>query len=265
MKRIIGIFTIVFTCMFATHAAFACDAGYYLNNNQCTECQDNHYCPGDNQIYECPAFTYDNIEEDVYPMVVGYNVHSIGDIRLVSQWNYIGYEMTNIERCVLVLSNVEVDQGRMHVYRLEYSSQTGTYSRAFSSSVLWNRANTGYYLDGTCSGTNWCRRISECTNSHPNNSHYNGSGTIHGNDCPWECDSGYGQSDGGQCLPLCGAGVTELHVGNLYFNVYANKNTTPALNIKYNDTVCYVSLATGSGTNALHIKTDSGTVYHTVN
>ena len=126
----------------------------------------------------------------------------------------------------------------------------------------WNGVYAGHYLS-TLSG-NVYRYCNACTNA-PANAHYTAAGTPDVGDCPWACDSGYGQTAGGQCLALCSAGITELHVGDYVFNLYATKQTTPALNVKYNDTICYVSLATGTGTNAMHIKTNDGTIYHTVN
>lgn len=262
MKKIILVLSLIL-CVTGVRAD-TCGPGYYYNDsNECVVCQANHYCTGDGTMQPCPAFTYNDISE-VYPMVVGYNVHSINMARLASSWLYGGGYMTNIERCALVLYYVEVDQGMMRVYILTYSEQRGGYYNFAAS--LWSRANDGYYLSGgAASDFSWYRGISACTNTQPANSHYSGPGTPNGNDCPWACDSGYGQTANGECLALCTAGITELHVGDYVFNLYATKQTSPALHVKYNDTICYVSLATGTGTNAMHIKTSDGTIYHTVN
>ena len=213
MKRIIGICTIVFTCVFATHAAFACNAGYYLSNNQCVACQGNHYCPGDGQIYECPAFTYDNIE-DLYPMVTGYNVHSIGSARLRNQYLYTGYQMTDIEHCVLVLFDIEVDEGKIGYYIYRYSPISNAYDTF--DATWWTNANAGYYMSPAIS---WAASeiwsgAKPCTNSHPANSHYSGPGTpdskdgsvVDANDCPWECDAGYWNNNG--TCTACPTGYT---------------------------------------------------------
>ena len=247
-----------------------CGPGHYYNdNNECVVCQVNHYCPGDGTMQPCPEFTYNNIE-DVKPLGAGYNVRSVVHAALNSSASYNNYDMISIERCRLTLFYVEVDEGRMREYRLGYSPIRNAYDVFVTKS--WDRANAGYYLLHPFSSPTRWRDIKPCTNSHPANSHYSGPGTpdsadgtiVDANDCPWECDSGYGQTDSGECLQLCQAGVTEFHAGNLMFNIYANKQTTPSINIKYNDTVCYVSLAAGSTTNAVHVKYQD-TTYHTIN
>ena len=140
----------------------------------------------------------------------------------------------------------------MSRYVLHYSNQTGAYTRTQSGFYTYFvRANPGYYLKRPYYA--WYMTTGTCTNSHPPNSHYSGPGTPNSgamtdaNDCPWACDDGYGRH-GDECLPLCGAGVTTLHAGNeVVFNVYRDKLSTPSINIKYNNTVCYVNLAQGTG------------------
>lgn len=48
LEKII-IFTGAVLCVF-THAAFACDRGYYDNNGTCKKCEEGYYCPGDDQV-----------------------------------------------------------------------------------------------------------------------------------------------------------------------------------------------------------------------
>lgn len=69
------------------------------------------------------------------------------------------------------------------------------------------------------------------------------------------------------CIGLCNAGVTQLKTGNgLSFNMYRDKLTTPAINIKLagSNTTCYVPLATGTGNNTINLNVD-GTLYHVTN
>ena len=47
------------------------------------------------------------------------------------------------------------------------------------------------------------------------------------------------------------------------FKIYADKVTSPALHIGYNDSVCYVDLAQGRATNAINVKYGN-VIYHTV-
>lgn len=211
MKKIL---VAIICIIFYTWASRAdtCGAGYYYNeNNECVVCQKNHYCTGDGTMQPCPAFTYDSTEE-LKPLVTGYNAHSVGSAGVYTQWVYSNYQLTDITKCVLVLYNVETDQGRMNVYGSGYSQQTNTYSRKIMT--LWNRANNGYYLSSYRNGHYYT--IKACTNSHPTNSHYSGPGTpdsadgtvVDANDCPWACDDGYYGSSvaGDNSCTLCDVG-----------------------------------------------------------
>ena len=66
----------------------------------------------------------------------------------------------------------------------------------------------------------------------------------------------------GECSQLCGAGITSLQISNGYwFDLFATKNTTPAINVKHNDIVCYADLLTGAADGTLNIKVND-TTYH---
>jgi hypothetical protein len=78
------------------------------------------------------------------------------------------------------------------------------------------------------------------------------------------CSSGYVLTDAGKCSRLCMLGITALRTGGgLSVPLYATKNTTPAINIGYNGSVCYASLAAGGATNALNFTWD-GNTYHSI-
>ena len=69
--------------------------------------------------------------------------------------------------------------------------------------------------------------------------------------------SGYVRNVNGECSALCGAGVTSLNTSNGYkFDLFVSKNTTPAINIKIGDTVCYADLVAGASSGTLNIKSD---------
>lgn len=110
-----------------------------------------------------------------------------------------------------------------------------------------------------------------CTNK-PANSHYTSYSTpsvmyaVESN-CPWECDTGYGRTENDTCDALCTAGITQLKTSTgLSYNLYANKNTSPAIHIKPDgsNTVCYVNLAFGISDNAVNVKYN-GATYHSTN
>lgn len=63
----------------------------------------------------------------------------------------------------------------------------------------------------------------------------------------------------------CVSGVTKLSTSTgLSFQLWAEKYTTPSLNILYNGVICYVNLELGSATNAVNIN-NNGKIYHTTN
>jgi len=130
---------------------------------------------------------------------------------------------------------------------------TTEYNSGFEND--WGYSNGNTATDGTY-------RVScePCAGTLPGNATYT-TGT-----CNWSCNTGYGLTDTNACAQLCTAGVTQLHTSTgLAFNLYANKLTSPAVHIK-TDTgaVCYVNLATGNATGAVHFRVGD-TIYHTTN
>ena len=248
-------FMIVLFTVFIVPAAFACDAGYYDDNGTCKSCGDGYYCPGDDIRYQCPS------AQDFCDAAVAAEPDFVSISCRVYSWKTNGHpSYTSIENC-RARPTITTSCGQYY-YSVTYNETSQSYP--FNNPTKnWTKAYSGHYLS-TQSGSSYYSYCNACTNA-PANAHYTGAGTPDVGDCPWECDSGYGQTAGGQCLALCSAGITELHVGDYVFNLYATKQTSPALHVKYNDTICYVSLATGTGTNAMHIKTSDGTIYHTVN
>ncbi len=50
------------------------------------------------------------------------------------------------------------------------------------------------------------------------------------------------------CYQDCGAGITKIKTSTgLVFPIFSTKPTTPAINVKYNDVVCYIPLEAGDG------------------
>ena len=99
----------------------------------------------------------------------------------------------------------------------------------------------------------------------PANAHWTGNG-INANNCPWECDVGYGRTSNNTCEQLCTAGVTGLHTSTgLVFNLYANRQTQPSIYIQpdNSNTVCYVNLAPGVANNAVNVDYN-GAIYHSI-
>ncbi len=90
-----------------------------------------------------------------------------------------------------------------------------------------------------------------------------GTGADSADDCRIGCDDGYAYYDG-QCLPLCGGGISHLHIGNdVSIPLFADRHTTPALNVMFNDQICFINVAIGTESGTLNIN-HQGTLYHAV-
>jgi hypothetical protein len=67
----------------------------------------------------------------------------------------------------------------------------------------------------------------------------------------------------GQCVELCGAGITHLKTSTgINLPILSTKLTQIALNFKYNDQVCYVPMETGKSTGTINLRFNN-TNYHT--
>jgi len=66
----------------------------------------------------------------------------------------------------------------------------------------------------------------------------------------------------GDCVELCGGGVTGLHTSNGYrFDLFATQGTFPAIHIKNGDTVCYADLISGQSDGTLNVSYNDA-IYH---
>lgn len=66
-----------------------------------------------------------------------------------------------------------------------------------------------------------------------------------------------------ECKPLCAGGITRLRAGNYTFNLWPDKQTSPALNVRTpSGNTCYVNTAANTGT--LNIRYNNR-IYHAVN
>lgn len=84
------------------------------------------------------------------------------------------------------------------------------------------------------------------------------------NRCVVECGSGYVEYDGA-CYQMCAAGIGHIHVGgDVSIPLFAERLTTPALNVMYNGTVCYANAASGAAAGTINIRLSDGAIYHLV-
>lgn len=109
-----------------------------------------------------------------------------------------------------------------------------------------------------------CTAQEKCSNA-PQNAHFTGIGF--NNDCPWECDVGFGLTAYNMCMPLCAKpGYKTLRAGaDVSANIFAERNTRPAMVIQSDDTTtCYIDLVPGRAGNTINVEFN-GNIYHTVN
>ena len=236
-----------------------CDAGYWDNNGTCTRCPNGYYCPGDGSMIQCPANTHTPQE---ISELSGADLESSTNGWYVSSRYHTDYP-DNISECNIAFDAGHIEGCTFYQVLYRWSVNTQNYE-AFVGPRYFRGADNGYYLfNGT--GYNYLGCTS-CTNQIPLNSHYSGPGTPDVGNCPWACDSGYGQTSNNTCEQLCTAGVTGLHTSTgLVFNLYANKQTSPAIHVMPDgtNTVCYTSLAPGAANNAVNVEYN-GATYHSI-
>ena len=221
MKQIVGIFIGLYACMFFSHVAFACDAGYYDNNGTCTACKSGYYCPGDDVMYPCPSTQdFDNAAAAAEPDLVSITsqIYSWGE------GNFAAGSSINVCRARPKL----VTHRGSYYYSVLYDTTTQSYP--FNSpSKYWDSAYTGYYLSNHYSGVTYFK-CNACTNA-PAHAHYTGAGTPDVGDCPWECDAGYWNNNGTctacpNTYPLSAAGSDEIN--DCYLTTTATKYVATA-------------------------------------
>ena len=77
-----------------------------------------------------------------------------------------------------------------------------------------------------------------------------------------QCNDGYSKFND-VCYGGCGAGISKLNVGGgVTLPLFADRITSPSLNVMYNNQVCYIPLTKGKGQNTVHVMSPDGTVYH---
>ncbi|MDE6571492.1 MAG: hypothetical protein K2L95_04750 [Alphaproteobacteria bacterium] len=243
--------------------AYTCGGGYYLGaDGTCVICnsttRDVHYCPGDDLRYPCPRTNTD------YNAVSGETLLSVnGEAFWISP-----LAASSPHSCMGVLY-FRSPEGHERLVESPWNGENYYGTRGW-----YYRAGVGYYLSGYVwrSDRIWYSGVQPCTNA-PAHAHYTDAGTpdatdgsfVDANDCPWECNTGYGRTDENTCQPLCTAGMTQLHVGNsIALNIYQTAQTTPALHIGHGAAICHINLAPGRASDTLNLMIN-GASYHAIN
>lgn len=88
------------------------------------------------------------------------------------------------------------------------------------------------------------------------------SGAVSNGLCAILCERDKTYTGLGTCATPCPHGITEMHAaGGHAWPLYAEKLTTPALNIKTSNGVCYINFLPGAARGVMNIKSATGT-YH---
>ena len=281
---------------FASHAGAAscqeikCSAGQYLGDDgyTCVPCDVGYYCPGDNEMHVCG-----NYDTPYYADERG--LSACKKCPLVDEeykdgvykyWYWIADEGTpasyiHVDRahCRAVWERT-TPHGYIRfscLYNNDGYSVPGGNGKCMT--MLASTCDAGYYIDTTnpvitqfvadgrirtSSYDDMMNTVDFCVPVGPG--YYSPADSV----LRTACDAGtFSRIDTAtsatECDALCTAGVTEFHAGDLTFNIYRDKPSSPALNIRITDggPVCYVPLAPGVGTNAVNIEYDNKT-YHTI-
>lgn len=280
----------------ANDCPWECDDGYYNDNGTCTICPAGYACSGgvmtsctnvtgpngratysgigQSSCTECPA-----VSSDIENRVVSY-----------AFWGG-SYDAlhTNISGCLVYFTVSDPDAtGTQWCMYSRYGYQfstcsfratgcgTGKYETLKNSPEWVGRTNSAQCRGIDCMNGKICTDVGTgyyspdgdtlryACDTPPANAHIISACTSATN-IVWECDSGTVHMSNDTCEPLCTAGMTKLRTSTgLSFNIYANKLTTPSLNLSQNNIVCYVNLLPGVASGAINVRYGN-TVYHTAN
>ena len=273
---------------FAARAA-TCPAGSWLNTTGCEQCINPYYCPGDDNRYKCsPLISYDP-DVPIYYSYPGATECKPCKIHTGDRTNFKFYkngEENHIlqdaytHNCRAEFAGVsEHGEFRFSCYYAADSdyttSGTGDNHKCL---VTIARCDAGYAAIDT--GWNQYKIIDEglriwvhtyemavADQCQPApTGHYAGANDL----LPVACPAGTsthttGATSVDACRPLCAAGATQFHAGDLSFNLWPNNEcASPALRVGIGGDVCCVNLESGTTTGAVHVQY-GGNTYHTVN
>ena len=240
--------------------AETCSPGYYPLDGECTICPQFHACPDGENIIFCtnqnPA-QYTNIIGTGATECLGCPTELFHpEDEFVTIIHYRLEQDLGIRSCRAIL-NHRTTNGKIQI---NCSYRDGSYDRsvfgthcmvdiitcdaghAKSPDIKWYGAR--YWTASYDEAAN----LESCTPVGIGN--YSPSDVRDATPCPagtsTHTDTATSVDD---CEPLCTAGTTKLHIGTYTFNIWQDKNTTPALNIRTpSGNICYVNMSPESGT-----------------
>ena len=234
-----------------------CGAGYYNNNGTCVKCESytDYYCPGNDEMVPCPTPT-----EDFAALANS----AFGESTIIRTRGPFSYSsgLVGSTYCCYMDIFIGTVGGELFIED-NYGSGQSYWNL---DQQFWYKANPGYYLSGYRGWTPYYTGVSQCQNTPPAHAQWANETEPDNPNCTWECVSGFGRTSNNTCEQLCTAGVTGLYTSTgLRFNLYANKQTSPAIHIMPDgtNTVCYANLAPGVANNAVNVDYN-GAVYHSI-
>ena len=290
-----------YTCAGGTAAPVAdkCPAGQYRNAaGECTLCDIGYYCPGDDARHYCN----NNIQAALYSDEPGATACKpcppAPDGSAPWYWpcdsckDDEAYIHSTVSKCRATWAAKSEPHGVFTSFSCSYGTNGyGEYEEDRPKKCMGqiSKCDAGYWFDashpvitgGTV--TFWFHSYAEFMENEfcvpAGYGYYSVAGAVTRTKCPTGyttttetaassaecnvCADGYAKY-GDVCLPVCGAGIGELHVGPYTYTLWKNKPSDIAINIKSNNVVCYVGLADGAAAGALNINV-GGAIYHATN
>ncbi len=223
--------------------AATCDAGQYLLNGECIACAALSYCPGDDVAYAC-------------------NSLYTGGLFVYTDFSMVT-DATTPDGCICAF-DVKTPDSEIMTQSIWRGKCADGPTEFYAVREIFCRA--GYYATSRVSSRfDFYERCAPCTNEKPDNAVYSDRGQANSDFCPWKCADGYKvNTDGTACDKLCTLGYTTLNTSTgVTVPLYADKRTTPSINIGDVNGACHADLATGRATGAINVMYN-GTIYHTI-
>ncbi len=260
-------------------AAFAgtCEPGYYPANGECTICPTDHACPDGDSIIKCTSFPAQ------YTDGTGSTACKTcpGTDKLTNS-EYLGYfsnirsslEGYGIYNCRAEWNNVPTQHGTKRFscsYRSDaYDGNDVSASKCMVDMISCDpgyKSASFYYYQGIAFARMWFDSFEAAAqvNCIPAGiGSYSADGDLNATACPAGTSTRTATAASiDECLPLCTGGATKLHAGAYAFNLWRDKYTTPAMNIRLaGGNICYANIESGKGN--LNINYND-TIYHVTN
>ncbi|MBR1380404.1 MAG: hypothetical protein IJ560_02340 [Alphaproteobacteria bacterium] len=224
----------VFISGVANAETCTCDVGEHMVNGQCKPCDVyyHYYCPGECREVQCPIPDF-NLYEDLF------------NGKMIQTDYKVLISKASSEMDCYAEGLVDTDVGTLYI-QFRSDETNGLYKRQAGKTYI--SVKPGYYLQwlevgNIVWGYKHYSGASPCTNEKPANSHYVSAPNLTTNDCPWECDDGFGHTSDDRCLPLCRIGATAMNG----INIYAEKHTKYAMAVPRGGATCWIHATRDNG------------------